>query len=41
VHREGEVLVEVHDADATRLRARLDRAALNRFRPFVVPTPSP
>lgn len=41
VHREGEVLVEVHDADATRLRARLDRAALNRFLPFVVSTPSP
>jgi GTP-binding protein HflX len=36
VHREGEVLVEAHDADATRLRARLDPAALNRFGPFVV-----
>ncbi|CAN5120387.1 GTPase HflX [soil metagenome] len=36
VHREGEVLVESHEADATRLRARLDQAAVNRFRPFVV-----
>jgi GTP-binding protein HflX len=40
VHREGEVLVEAHGADATRLRARLDRAAVNRFRPFVVTAPS-
>jgi GTP-binding protein HflX len=36
VHREGEVLVEAHEADATRLRARLDQAAVNRFRPYVV-----
>ena len=36
VHREGEVLVEAHEADATRLRARLDDAALNRFRAYVV-----
>ena len=36
VHRDGEVLVEAHEADATRLRARLDGAALNRFRAFVV-----
>jgi GTP-binding protein HflX len=36
VHREGEVLVEAHEADATRLRARLDGAALNRFRAYVV-----
>lgn len=40
VHREGEVLVEAHGADATRLRARLDRDAVNRFRPFVVTAPS-
>ena len=36
VHREGEVLVESHEAEATRLRARLDPAAVNRFRSFVV-----
>jgi GTP-binding protein HflX len=36
VHREGEVLVEAHEADATRVRARLDHAAVNRFRPYVV-----
>ncbi len=36
VHRDGEVLVEVHEAEATRLRARLDHAAVNRFRPYVV-----
>ncbi|MGI9118679.1 MAG: GTPase HflX [Acidimicrobiales bacterium] len=36
VHREGEVLVEAHEAEATRLRARLDPAGVNRFREFVV-----
>ena len=36
LHREGEVLVEVHEAEATRLRARLDAAGVNRFREFVV-----
>ena len=36
VHREGEVLVEAHEADATRLRARFDRAGANRFREFMV-----
>lgn len=36
LHREGEVLVEAHEAESTRLRARLDRAAVERFRPFVV-----
>ncbi|HWH35992.1 MAG TPA: GTPase HflX, partial [Acidimicrobiales bacterium] len=36
LHREGEVLVEAHEADATRLRARLDPAALSRFQAFVV-----
>jgi GTP-binding protein HflX len=36
VHREGEVLVESHEPDGTRLRARLDRAAAGTFREFVV-----
>ncbi|MDP8987124.1 MAG: GTPase HflX [Actinomycetota bacterium] len=36
LHREGEVLVEVHEASATRLRARLDAAAAQRFHDFVV-----
>ncbi|HEV2767858.1 MAG TPA: GTPase HflX [Acidimicrobiales bacterium] len=36
LHREGEVLVEVHEASATRLRARLDAAAARRFDEFVV-----
>jgi GTP-binding protein HflX len=36
LHREGEVLVEAHEARATRLRARLDRAGVARFREFVV-----
>jgi GTP-binding protein HflX len=36
VHREGEVLVEAHEADATRIRARLDGAGAARFREFVV-----
>ncbi len=36
VHREGEVLVEAHEAEATRVRARLDQAGVNRFRPYVV-----
>ncbi|MGH9062742.1 MAG: GTPase HflX, partial [Acidimicrobiales bacterium] len=36
VHREGEVLVEAHEEAGTRLRARLDTAALARLRPFVV-----
>ena len=35
VHREGEVLVEAHEAEATRLRARFDRAGANRFREFM------
>jgi GTP-binding protein HflX len=37
VHREGEVLLEAHEADATRVRARLDDAAVSRFREFSVP----
>jgi GTP-binding protein HflX len=36
LHREGEVLVEVHETSATRLRARLDTAAARRFDEFVV-----
>jgi GTP-binding protein HflX len=36
VHREGEVLVETHDPDATRIRARLDAAAAGRFAEFRV-----
>ena len=35
VHREGEVLVEVHDDQATRIRARLPRRGLERFREFI------
>ena len=38
LHREGEVLVEAHEDDATRLRARLDGPAASRYREFVVPT---
>jgi GTP-binding protein HflX len=36
LHRDGEVLVEVHESDATRLRARLPDAELGRFQDFVV-----
>ena len=36
VHREGEVLVEAHEAEATRIRARLDEAGAARFREFMV-----
>jgi len=36
VHREGEVLVEAQEEEATRLRARLDEVGTARFRPFVV-----
>jgi GTP-binding protein HflX len=35
LHREGEVLVEVHDDRATRVRARLPRGGLERFREFL------
>jgi GTP-binding protein HflX len=43
LHRDGEVLVEVHAEDATRVRARLPRWELARFAEFVVPgrTPDP
>ena len=36
VHRSGEVLVESHEEDATRLRVRLDAAEAGRFREWVV-----
>ena len=36
VHREGEVLVELPDDDAMRLRVRLDEASLGRFVEYVV-----
>jgi GTP-binding protein HflX len=36
LHRDGEVLVEVHETEATRLRARVPEAELGRFREFVV-----
>ncbi len=36
VHREGEVLSEVHDTDGVRIRARLEPASLGQLRDFVV-----
>ena len=36
IHREGEVLVEVHDEAGTRVRARVPHLDLARFEPFVV-----
>ncbi|HLM16766.1 MAG TPA: GTPase HflX [Acidimicrobiia bacterium] len=36
LHREGEVLVEVHAEGGSRLRARLPAAAVTRFREFAV-----
>jgi GTP-binding protein HflX len=35
VHREGEVLVETHEATAARLRVRVDQAGAARFQEFV------
>jgi GTP-binding protein HflX len=35
LHREGEVLVEVHDDRATRVRARLPKGGIDRFREFL------
>jgi GTPase len=35
LHREGEVLVEVHDDRATRVRARLPKGGVDRFRQFL------
>jgi GTP-binding protein HflX len=40
LHREGEVLLEAHEDDATRVRARLDPAATAGFRDFVVGEPT-
>ena len=34
LHRAGEVLVEVHDQDATRVRVRMPEAAAGRFADF-------
>ena len=36
LHREGEVLVEAHEDDATRIRARLDGPATARHQEFIV-----
>ncbi len=36
LHREGEVLVESHEAEGTRIRARLNESGASRFREFVV-----
>ena len=42
LHREGEVLVEVHDDRATRVRARLPKGGVDRFRAFIPgTTPNP
>ncbi len=35
LHREGEVLVEVHDESGSRIRARLPRQGLERFAPYM------
>jgi GTP-binding protein HflX len=35
LHRDGEVLVEVHDDRATRVRARLPKGGVDRFREFL------
>ena len=35
LHRDGEVLIEVHDTEGTRVRARIDDMDLGRFREFV------
>jgi hypothetical protein len=34
LHREGEVLIEVHAEGATRVRARVPEAAIGRFSEF-------
>ena len=36
LHREGEVLVEVHEESGTRIRARLPEESVTRFREFAV-----
>jgi GTP-binding protein HflX len=35
LHRDGEVLIEVHDNAGTRVRARIDDIDLGRFREFI------
>jgi GTP-binding protein HflX len=40
LHREGEVLVEVHAEGGTRIRARIPAVTLPRFDEFIVPRPS-
>jgi GTP-binding protein HflX len=39
LHRDGEVLVEVHEEGGTRVRARLPQAATGRYGEFVAPLP--
>ena len=41
LHREGDVLVEVHGDRETRVRARIPESDVRRFREFVVPDGSP
>jgi GTP-binding protein HflX len=41
LHREGEVLVEVHDDSGTRVRARLPHVDIARFAEFVVDNGAP
>ncbi len=36
LHREGEVLLESHEAEGTRIRVRLNDSGVSRFREFVV-----
>ena len=36
VHRDGEVLVEVHGEGGTRVRARMAHVDLARYEPFLV-----
>ncbi|MFL6243862.1 MAG: hypothetical protein ACJ73V_12680, partial [Acidimicrobiia bacterium] len=37
LHRVGDVLVEVHGDQETRVRARIPESGVSRFREFVVP----
>ena len=39
LHRDGEVLVEVHEEGGTRVRARLPQTATGRYMDFVAPLP--
>jgi GTP-binding protein HflX len=39
LHRDGEVLIEVHEEGGTRVRARLPQAATGRYMDFVAPVP--